>query len=758
MLDSIGYVPYDKNMKTSKANFQIVRHWRDRILVSDPGFSRLRQASQVTLTVISAVLSMYVLVNLFGNGQIIASILAGVLGLIGTLIVNFSDDSTNQKKITTGLLGASSVAAITLGAVLSLLGHVVDFALVAIIFIAFYLQRFGPRYFGIGMVAFITVYISSLLNVGFSQLPWLYGSIAMGVAYAFLFNFYIFRDQPGRVLKRSMKAFHIQTGVTLDLVIAIINRSNSLGRGFKGLERDITKLNEYAMMVSGQLASTDPSDVWPGVRKDQLRLYLFDTEMLIETLATVVKRLEKLDVLRQSDVRELLLRVVWSLREVLQNEYDPSHLQQAQDQLRKLRKEVHRLESDHDDVEEWLYLLRRIESIVTHVVNGMKELQQARRINPDGQESDETNSDTEEQNDEKEEEGEDEEGGLQPTTKGAIQAVIAASVCVVLGYILSPAHQYWTVLSAFVVLLGTGSVGRTLVKALQRVAGTLFGAIAGFGLAVYVSGPAYEETILVFLCVFMAFYFLSVSYALMVFWITMLLSLMYDLLLGGISEQLLQARVVDTLVGAAVGWIVSAFVFPKRTRDEVGDTMVEFLSELKQYVNRYLDEFVQDGVTRNMTDTLFDLDQKLQEARDSGKTLRRQPGSLARTGIERRLTALNAMNYYAKHLIASTSRESRLEVDQAVRDTLKHIETSLTDNIEALCKLMKDESASVWDLEKEREIIERSPDDSLSPSLRQERFIHDLYYVWRINQALVHLAKDLGAEVKSESEKNAQIS
>ncbi|HEX6922765.1 MAG TPA: FUSC family protein, partial [Bacillales bacterium] len=456
------------------------------------------------------------------------------------------------------------------------------------------------------------------------------------------------------------------------------------------------------------------------------------------------------------DVRELLLHAVWSVREVLQDEYNPSHLKRARKELKRLRDEVHRLEADHDDVEEWLYLIRRIESIVTHVVNGMNELQQARLQKADKDDNGEEKEDTDEEEDQEED---DEESGLKPTTKGAVQAVIAASVCVVLGYILSPAHQYWTVLSAFVVLLGTGSVGRTLVKALQRVAGTLFGAIAGFGLAVYVSGPAYHETILVFLCVFMAFYFLSVSYAFMVFWITMLLSLMYDLLLGGISEQLLQARVIDTLVGAAVGWLVSAFVFPKRTRDEAGDAMVEFLSELKQYVNRYLDEFVQDGTVRsNMTDQIFDLDNKLQEARDSGKTLRKQPGSLARSGVERRLAALNAMNYYAKHLMASTGRESRLTVDQAVRDTLKHIETSMTENIEALCKLMKDEPASVWDLENEREIIERSPDDSLSPSLRQERFVHDLYYVWRINQALVHLAKDLGGEVKNESEKGAQIS
>lgn len=70
----------------------------------------------------------------------------------------------------------------------------------------------------------------------------------------------------------------------------------------------------------------------------------------------------------------------------------------------------------------------------------------------------------------------------------------------------------------------------------------------------------------------------------MSFWITMLLAFMYDMLLGGISESLLLARVLDTVVGVGIGLAVSALVFPKRTRDKITDTSVEYVAALKEFV------------------------------------------------------------------------------------------------------------------------------------------------------------------------------
>ncbi len=62
----------------------------------------------------------------------------------------------------------------------------------------------------------------------------------------------------------------------------------------------------------------------------------------------------------------------------------------------------------------------------------------------------------------------------------------------------------------------------------------------------------------------------------------MMLAFMYDMLLGGISESLLLARVLDTVVGVGIGLAVSALVFPKRTRDKITDTSVEYVAALKR--------------------------------------------------------------------------------------------------------------------------------------------------------------------------------
>jgi len=141
-----------------------------------------------------------------------------------------------------------------------------------------------------------------------------------------------------------------------------------------------------------------------------------------------------------------------------------------------------------------------------------------------------------------------------------------------------------------VVLSNTGSIGKVYTRALQRVGGTLLGAIVGFGLAALVAGSTRVEIVLAFVCVFFAFYLFSLSYGLMVFWVTVMLALMYDVLLGGVNAGLLQTRFVDTLIGAAVSLVMSVVILPTRTSDEVKTSVRGFLTSLNEYVGRYLDQ------------------------------------------------------------------------------------------------------------------------------------------------------------------------
>lgn len=55
------------------------------------------------------------------------------------------------------------------------------------------------------------------------------------------------------------------------------------------------------------------------------------------------------------------------------------------------------------------------------------------------------------------------------------------------------------------------------------------------------------------------------SYAVFIFWVTMLLSMAFEALLGGATLQILGLRVIDTLIGSGLGVLVVTFLFRQQT-------------------------------------------------------------------------------------------------------------------------------------------------------------------------------------------------
>ncbi|WP_433742236.1 FUSC family protein [Falsibacillus pallidus] len=726
-----------------------IRHWLTRLSASDPGLLRLKQASKVIFSVISSVVTTLLLLKLAGSPLFTAAILSGVIGMMGILVV--MGDTDKEKKVTTLLLALSSAVSVTLGTFLPRWNHAADGALLLIIFLAFYLQKYGMRYFSICMVGFMSVYFSSLLKLQFTQAPWFYAAIAVGISYAFLWNFYLMKDKPEKVLKRSMMSFHKQTNLTLAIVKESILDPNKSKARLRSLRKNATKLNEYARVISDQLGSTDPGDIWPGIKPNQLRLYVFDTEMLIETFVSASVQLKLLHALEHKEVRETLSNVAKALidAEVLRDEYDPKQLQVAEKTVQSLRSQLNEYNSEQMDSSKWLYLVRRIESIANHVIDGAYILQKAQEDYVKFGAKDESKPKEDETTDDENGSNVEEDKGLKLSTKKAFQAVIAGGLSILLGYLLSPTHQYWILLTAYIVLLGTESVGSTYVKAFQRTAGTLIGAVLGFFLAELVSGTGIFEVICLFFCVFMAFYLFQVSYTIMSFWITMMLALMYDLLLGGITEKLLQDRFVDTLIGAGIALLVSSFLFPLKTRDKINESIIEFFEELETYLTGFLESFAGKNKTINLADAAFNLDQKLNQIRTHAKPFEKIPGKFQNTGIERWMTILVAINYYAKHLVASTSRKSQYEQENELVEMIEHISECLKDNSQTMRDLLKGtRNLSVWDLHEERKFIEKYPDRNKGKVLNHALLIHNLYYVWKINQSILSLATELGASRK----------
>jgi uncharacterized membrane protein YccC len=158
--------------------------------------------------------------------------------------------------------------------------------------------------------------------------------------------------------------------------------------------------------------------------------------------------------------------------------------------------------------------------------------------------------------------------GLRSSTEQAIQAALAAALSMFLGHLVSPTRWIWAVIATFVVFTRTNTRGETLLKAWQRVLGTLVGAAGGLLLVELIRGHRAVELTALFLFVFLAYYLLRVTYAGMVLSLTVALSLLY-VLLGRYTPGLLLLRLGETLLGAAVAGGVAAFVFPRRTTPEI---------------------------------------------------------------------------------------------------------------------------------------------------------------------------------------------
>lgn len=720
-------------------HFHLKHHWLGRLLASDPGQVRFQKAGKATISLMSSIFTTLFVLHLMGISLLTAAIVSGIAGMMGILVV--MDDTNKERKITTGLLGISAACGVTGGSLLSGTSYYIDALMILVSSGAFYFSRFRVRYFSIGMIGFITVYISSVLKIPASQLLLFYMGISIGIVYAFLYNFIIFKDS-AQTLKRSMRSFHIQSNLTLTLLIKVIQEPEIDDKRIDKLKKNVRKLRDYGRTVSGDLNTDDIKAIWPGLKISQLRLYVFDTGMLIETLSDSVNNLKKADALEIQELRRILVWVIKALHDarVLVPSYDFRNLEEAEIAVQGLRLALRDLLNDREQPKGWVFLIRRIESIANHVIEGAITIQESLHKG-------ETVQDDSEETEADEEDSSDEEDGLHQSTKKAFQALVAGTIAIFVGLLISPSKPYWVILTTFIVLLGTQSVGRTYAKGFQRSLGSIIGAVLGFGLANLLSGHSAIELILLFTVIFLAFYLVSVSYTVMSMFITMLLAFMYDILLGGVSIQLIGARVMDTIVGALIAFGVSALVFPTKTKDKVAETFGEFLGELKPYITDYVRSFRQEDVSvKGLADSAFEMDEKLKTIEDEASPLLNRPDSFLRADITRRITIFTAINYYAKHLVASSYR-GHFELSEEIKETLKEVEEKLGHNIDTLGNLIKEteQTGTIYNLKKEREKIER-----LAPSRTQSHrdLIHHIYYVWRVNQSIVTLGNDLGAEEK----------
>lgn len=273
---------------------------------------------------------------------------------------------------------------------------------------------------------------------------------------------------------------------------------------------------------------------------------------------------------------------------------------------------------------------------------------------------------------------------ISPSTIKGLQAAVASGLAIVIGHVILPSHQYWIVLVVNMIILGTETTGRTVAKASERIIGTIAGAMVSVVVIQLVGGHPYVIGLFLILTIFLAYYFLTISYTVFIFWITMMITMAFGLLQIPSIEYVLILRVVDTIVGVILGVLAAIFIMPHRTTDKIKNLVNGYLKDVKNFMDAYSNDSMHEQDTTIFVNKLFHLDQKLRIIKSETKVLERWKRVKSIANVHKNLLVLSVFHDYAKYLASSTNQ--RLKLDRNIVSAVETLEKNVEENLEAVCQ------------------------------------------------------------------------
>jgi hypothetical protein len=345
--------------------------------------------------------------------------------------------------------------------------------------------------------------------------------------------------------------------------------------------------------------------------------------------------------------------------------------------------------------------------------------------------------------------GEDEErpaqtGLARPTTRAAFQVAAGSALAVVGGELLSPQRWYWAVLTCWVVFLNTASTGEILVKGYRRLLGTVVGVVAGVGLAGAVGHHTWTALALVLLCVFGMFFTAPLSYALMSFFVTAMLGLLYTLL-HTYSFAVLVLRIEETALGAVCGAIAALLVLPVRTDERTDQQLRTVLIRLREAAGAAMDRLSGERGA-DLLDLARELDTALDDFRRSTHPLTHPITPLrVRKRTARYLVALLETCAYQTRSLAAIAELMPTSRRIAADPRLAGAGRRIRDNLDVLVEHLEHEHAG-GQVESGASVASmlEGPRPDVPPGTVAFRVLR---HIQRLDEGVVGLARPLGVSV-----------
>jgi uncharacterized membrane protein YccC len=512
----------------------------DRIAASDPALSRLRLASRAMLSLglSGAVLAA---VTFFQPLPIAAYGITAVVSFTGSMSVR--DKSVRAQMVTRAMAAVAATLSVLLASLLAPVPLVADLVFLAVIFLAVYARRYGPRGFSVGMIAFMAYFIGDYLRPAPSDIGWVALAIVLAFAVTHLMTFIVLPDNPERDFRRSVAAIDRRINLVLRELMEPGAASVPSGDTRKTLQAHLARLHDTVLMAEGFIPQGEAGSLAAEGAASDLAIALFELQLAVERLVAA-----SFTALPPADLLLAALRHEDIAASLTTTEPPTPAIATARILLRVQRARS-RLEKALDGSPSPAFAAPAVAP--TPAVPAAA---------PDGSQS-----------------------LIPPVLQVPVQVTLACAIAIGCGLLVSPVRWYWAVITAFIVFNNTRSRADTAVRALQRSAGTFGGLIVGTGVATLVHGQPEVSVVAILVLFFFAFYFVQTSYSLMIFLITVALALLYGLM-GMFSPELLVVRLAETLIGGLAGALVAFLVYPTRASTAAADALDKYLAALRDLV------------------------------------------------------------------------------------------------------------------------------------------------------------------------------
>jgi uncharacterized membrane protein (TIGR01666 family) len=140
----------------------------------------------------------------------------------------------------------------------------------------------------------------------------------------------------------------------------------------------------------------------------------------------------------------------------------------------------------------------------------------------------------------------------------SLRLTITILIGFAVGQILPFQNVYWILLTIIVIM--RPGYGLTKKRSFERIIGTVAGGLIAFGIISVVQNPV-AVSILAILSMLMGFSFTQINYKLGATFVTMYVVFIYGMLTPNVQD-VLEYRILDTIVGAGLAFIANYFLWP----------------------------------------------------------------------------------------------------------------------------------------------------------------------------------------------------